>query len=92
MSVRRPSVKKRPKTSEAPALLTLADIELYKQLPVLTMVQIARVLQKPIATVYEISRSRAKRPLPVFKSGRDLCSTWAKIQEWVHDGFAERAA
>jgi hypothetical protein len=64
---------------------------LYKALPVLTLEQISRVLQKPIANVYEMSRARAQRPLPVFKSGKTLCSTWAKIQQWIDEGFAEKA-
>jgi len=72
--------------------LTLEEIALYERLPVLTLEQIARVLQRTPEQVYEMSRARAKRPLPVFRSGKVLCSTWSKIQEWVEEGFEERAA
>jgi hypothetical protein len=75
-----------------PTALTLEDIALFKQLPVLTLnlEQIGRVLQKPIEKIYELSHARASRPLPVFKSGKSLCSTWSKIQQWIEDGFAKR--
>lgn len=86
---RKPAVKKFP---ESPKPLTLEEIALFKELPVLTLEQISRVLQKPGKKVYEMSRARAKRPLPVFKSGKSQCSTWAKIQEWIEGGFAEKAA
>jgi hypothetical protein len=75
-----------------PKPLSLEEIVLYKQLPLLTMEQIARVLQKPPNQVYEMSRRRASRPLPVFRSGKTLCSTWVKIQAWIDDGFAARKA
>jgi hypothetical protein len=77
--------------SEIPAPLSLAEIALFKELPALTLEQIARVLQKPIKHVYEISRKRANRPLPVLKVGKHLYSTWPKIEQWIADGFAERA-
>jgi hypothetical protein len=73
--------------------LTSEEIVLYKQLPALTLEQIGRVLQKrTVRQVYEMTRSRAARPLPVFRSGKELCSTWEKIQEWIAEGFEERAA
>lgn len=75
-----------------PKPLSLEEIALYKQLPLLTMEQIARVLQKPLNQVYEMSRRRASRPLPVFRSGKTLCSTWMKIQTWIDEGFAARKA
>jgi hypothetical protein len=75
-----------------PEPLTLEEINLFQRLPVLTIEQIARVLQKTPEQVYGMSRARAKRPLPVFRSGKVLCSTWAKIQAWVEEGFEERAA
>ncbi len=84
--------KKHPTRSKTPKPLTLEEIAQFKQLPVLTREQIARVLQKPIEKVYEMTRARAARPLPVFKSGREVCSTWAKIQAWIDEGFAERKA
>jgi hypothetical protein len=75
-----------------PAPLTLDEIALYKELPVLTVDQIARVLQKPVKQIYEMSRARASRPLPVFRSGKTLCSTWDRIVAWREDGFTKRAA
>jgi hypothetical protein len=75
-----------------PKPLSLEEIVLYKQLPLLTMEQIARVLQKPLNQVYEMSRRRASRPLPVFRSGKALCSTWERIQAWIDEGFAARKA
>ena len=78
--------------SEIPAPLTLDEIRLFKELPALTLEQISRLLQKPIDKIYEMTRTRASRPLPVFKSGNTLCSTWAKIQQWIEEGFEERAA
>jgi hypothetical protein len=73
--------------------LTPEEVALYKQLPVLTLEQIGRILQKrTVRQVYEMTRSRAARPLPVFRSGKELCSTWDKIQRWIEDGFEERAA
>jgi hypothetical protein len=78
--------------SRVPAPLSLEEIALFKQLPALTLAQVARVLQKPVKCIYEMSRGRAKRPLPVFKSGRVLCSTYAKIEAWIEEGFTERAA
>ena len=73
--------------------LTSEEIVLYKQLPTLTLEQIGRILQKrTVEQVYEMTRSRAARPLPVFKSGKELRSSWAKIQEWIDKGFEERAA
>jgi hypothetical protein len=73
--------------------LTPEEIVLYKQLPALTLEQVGRILQKrTVEQVYEMTRVRAARPLPVFRSGKELRSTWAKIQQWIEDGFAERAA
>ena len=73
--------------------LTPEEIVLYKQLPALTLEQVGRILQKrTVEQVYEMTRARAARPLPVFRSGKELRSTWAKIQQWIEDGFAERAA
>jgi hypothetical protein len=72
--------------------LSLEEIVLYKQLPSLTIEQIGRVLQKTPKQVQEMTRARAARPLPVFRSGRTLSSTYAKIQDWIDDGFKERAA
>ena len=72
--------------------LSLEEITLYKQLPSLTVEQIGRMLQKTPKQVQEMTRSRAARPLPVFRSGRTLSSTYAKIQEWIDEGFKERAA
>jgi hypothetical protein len=86
------SGKLRNRIIEIAAPLSLDEIALFKQLPVLTLEQVARVLQKPTKQVYEISRTRAKRPLPVFKAGKSLCSTWQKIQQWIDEGFAEKAA
>lgn len=84
--------KKSRNLVEIPQPLSLEEIALYKQLPSLTLEQIARMLQKTTAQVHEMSRARAARPLPVFRSGRTICSTWAKIQAWIDEGFAERAA
>lgn len=86
------SRKKSRKPAEIPQSLSLEEIALFKQLPSLTLDQIARMLQKTTAQVHEMSRTRAARPLPVFRSGRTVCSTWAKIQTWIEEGFAERAA
>jgi hypothetical protein len=73
--------------------LTPEEIALYKQLPALTLEQIGRILQKrTVRQVYEMTRSRAARPLPVFRAGKELCSTWDKIQQWIEEGFEERAA
>jgi hypothetical protein len=72
--------------------LTHEEIALFQALPILTLEQVARVLHKPVPEVYEMSRSRAKRPLPVFRCGKPLCSTWAAIQKWVEDGLRGRAA
>ena len=86
--------KSRPATEIAATTqpLTLAEIALYKELPALTLEQIARVLQKTVGQVHEMTRRRAARPLPVFRSGRTLSSTYAKIQEWINAGFEDRAA
>jgi hypothetical protein len=73
--------------------LTPEEVALYKQLPALTLEQIGRILQKKtVRQVYEMTRSRAARPLPVFRSGKELCSAWDKIQRWIEEGFEERAA
>ncbi len=73
--------------------LTPEEVALYKQLPALTLEQVGRILQKrTVEQVYEMTRSRAARPLPVFRSGKELRSTWAKIQDWIEEGFEERAA
>ncbi len=87
-----PKKKKPRKPVEIPQPLSLEEIALYKQLPSLTLEQIARILQKTTAQVHEMSRARAARPLPVFRSGRTTCSTWAKIQTWIDEGFEERKA
>ena len=86
--------KSRPATEITATIqpLTLAEIELYKQLPALTLEQIARVLQKTVGQVHEMTRRRAAHPLPVFRSGRTLSSTYAKIQQWINEGFERRAA
>jgi hypothetical protein len=85
--------KKQPVTLISTEPLTSDEIGLYKQLPALTLEQVGRILQKrTVEQVYEMTRARAARPLPVFKSGKELRSTWAKIQEWIEEGFAERAA
>jgi hypothetical protein len=84
---------KRPCSFEQiPQPLSLEEITLFKQLPVLTLEQVGRVLQKTTDQVHEMSRSRAARPLPVFRAGRSIASTWAKIQGWIDEGFAERKA
>src|SRR5216683_4987839 len=73
--------------------LTLEEIALYKQLPALTLEQVGRILQKrTVEQVYEMTRRRASRPLPVFRSGKELRSSWTKIQQWIDEGFEERAA
>jgi hypothetical protein len=72
------------------APLTPEEINQYKQLPALNLVQIAKMLQKTPAQVHEMSRKRAMRPLPVFKSGREIFSTWARIQQWIDEGFEWR--
>jgi hypothetical protein len=78
--------------SQTVAPLSLEEVTLYKQLPALTMEQIGRMLQKTSQQVLELTRARAARPLPVFRSGRTLSSTYARIQQWIENGFAERAA
>jgi hypothetical protein len=70
-----------------PKPLTIEEIEQLKGLPVLNVEQIARVLQKDVPTIYEMSRKRARRPLPVFRNGRELGSTWARLQRWIEEGF-----
>jgi hypothetical protein len=72
--------------------LTPEEIHQYKQLPALNLEQIAKMLQKTPAQVHEMSRKRALRPLPVFKSGREIFSTWARIQSWIDEGFEQRKA
>jgi len=84
--------KSRTSLNQIPAPLSLGEITLFERLPVLTIEQIARVLQKTVAQVHEMSRARAARPLPVFRSGRSIVSTWIKIQAWIDEGFAERKA
>jgi len=85
--------KKKPVTVISTDPLTVEDIALYKQLPALTLEQVGRILQKrTVEQVYEMTRSRASRPLPVFRSGKELRSSWAKIQEWIDEGFEERVA
>ena len=74
------------------APLTLEEINQYKLLPALNLDQIARMLQKSNAQIHEMSRKRALRPLPVFKSGRQIFSTWARIQQWINEGFEKRKA
>jgi hypothetical protein len=94
---RKPAVPKR-RTRIATAIsatvqpLSLEEIVLYKQLPSLTVEQIGRMLQKTPKQVQEMTRARAARPLPVFRSGRTLSSTYVKIQQWIEDGFTARAA
>jgi hypothetical protein len=73
-------------------ILSSEEINHYKQLPVLNLEQIARMLQKTPAQVHEMSRKRAIRPLPVFKSGQEIFSTWARIQTWIDEGFEQRKA
>src|SRR5258708_7824487 len=92
MAPKRKSRRKNSSVVEIPKPLTLEEITLFERLPVLSLEQIARVLQRTPEQVYEMSRSRAKRPLPVFRAGKSLCSTWAKIQAWIDAGFEERAA
>ena len=72
--------------------LSPEEISHYKQLPALSLEQVARMLLKTPAQVHEMSRKRALRPLPVFKSGREIFSTWAKIQTWIDEGFEQRKA
>ncbi|PYR96674.1 MAG: hypothetical protein DMG58_23515 [Acidobacteria bacterium] len=85
--------KKKSITLVSTEPLTSEEIALYKQLPALTLEQVGRILQKrTVEQVYEMTRARAARPLPVFRSGKELRSTWGKIQEWIEEGFAERAA
>src|SRR5258708_5544841 len=87
------SSKKKSVTLISTEPLTSEEIALYKQLPALTLEQVGRILQKrTVEQVYEMTRSRAARPLPVFRSGKELRSTWVKIQEWIDEGFEERAA
>jgi hypothetical protein len=94
---RKPAAPKR-RTRTATAIsatvqpLSLEEIVLYKQLPSLTVEQIGRMLQKTPKQVQEMTRARAARPLPVFRSGRTLSSTYEKIQRWIENGFTARAA
>ena len=78
--------------SKTPVPLTPEEIAHYKQLPVLNLEQIGRMLQKTPAQVHEMSRKRAARPLPVFKNGRELGSTYARIERWINEGFERKAA
>lgn len=80
------------KKLEKLAPLTPEQINQYRQLPALNLKQIAEMLQKTPAQVHEMSRKRAARPLPVFKSGREIFSTWARIQQWIDEGFELRKA
>jgi hypothetical protein len=80
------------KAKKSPAPLTLEEINQYKLLPALNLEQIARMLQKTTPQVHEMSRKRALRPLPVFKSGRQIFSTWTRIQQWIDEGFEKRKA
>lgn len=89
LAIRRKSSRK---SKQAPTPLSLEEITLFERLPVLTIEQIARVLQKTVAQVHEMSRARAGRPLPVFRSGRTIVSTWLKIQQWIDEGFEQRKA
>jgi len=93
---RNPAPKRSTRTATAISAtvqpLSLEEIALYKHLPSLTVEQIGRMLQKTTKQVQEMTRARAARPLPVFRSGRTLSSTYSKIQEWIDDGFKERAA
>ncbi len=85
--------KKKAVTLISTEPLTSEEIGLYKQLPALTLEQIGRILQKrTVEQVYEMTRRRASRPLPVFRSGKELRSSWTKIQQWIDEGFEERAA
>jgi hypothetical protein len=84
------STKKKHIPAEIPPPLTLDEIALFKELPILTVGQIARVLQKPIPKIYEMSRARCTRPLPVFRSGKTLGSTWDRIIGWREEGFKKR--
>jgi len=86
----RKSRKSQNPVTEMPRPLALEEIALFKQLPVLNKEQISRMLQRTIKQISEMTRSRAKRPLPVFKSGKDLYSTWVKLQQWIDEGLAER--
>src|SRR5260370_21934248 len=90
-AVAAPSVhKKKIATLISREPLTSEEISVYKQLPALTLEQVGRILQKrTVRQVYEMTRSRAARPLPVFRSGKELCSTWTKIQAWIDKGFEE---
>ena len=90
--VRCKSRKKSRNLVEIPKPLTLEDIALFERLPALNLEQIGRVLQKTTKEVYEITRTRTKRPLPTFKVGKTVCSTWTKIIAWRDAGFAEREA
>jgi hypothetical protein len=83
---------KRKAVPAPPAPLTADEINQYKLLPALNLEQIARMLQKSTAQIHEMSRKRALRPLPVFKSGREIFSTWARIQQWIDEGFEKRKA
>jgi hypothetical protein len=89
---KKPSKKKSQEPVVIPPPLTLDEVAQFQQLPLLTLDQVGRVLQKTTAQVHEMSRARASRPLPTFRSGKSICSTWAKIQQWIDEGFAERAA
>ena len=84
--------KSKPKKSLAISPLTSDEVAQYKLLPALNLEQIARMLQKSTPQVHEMSRKRALRPLPVFKSGRQIFSTWARIQQWIDEGFEKRKA
>lgn len=84
--------KSRITTLATVAPLSMEEIAVFRQLPSLTMEQVGRMLQKTPAQVLEMTRARAARPLPVFRSGRTLSSTYQKIQEWIDAGFALRAA
>ena len=92
-SIKKSAVAKKSVTLVSTEPLTAEEIALYKQLPALTLEQVGRILQKrTVEQVYEMTRRRASRPLPVFKSGKELRSTWTKIQQWIDEGFEERAA
>ena len=84
--------KSKSKKSLAISPLTPEEIHQYKLLPALNLQQIARMLQKSTTQIHEMSRKRALRPLPVFKSGREIFSTWAHIQQWIDEGFEKRKA
>jgi len=91
-SHRKSRKKKSHKSVVIPPPLTPDEVTQLQLLPLLTLEQIGRVLQKPVEQVREITRTRAKRPIPTLKVGKNLCSTWAKLQQWIEEGFTERAA